>query len=62
MAQSVGAKTLAESSEAMRDIEFCTLGTRSAGRATPGTGMIDRTAQRLHYWDGEEDGEAKVGL
>ena len=56
------AKTPAEISEAMRDIEFCTLSTHSAGRATPGTGMIDRTAQRLHYWDGEEDGEAKVGL
>ena len=61
MAQSVGAKTLAESSEAMRNIEFCTLSTHSADGATPGTGMIDRTAQRLHYGDGEEDGEARVG-
>ena len=55
------AKTLAEISQAMRDIEFCTLSTHSAGGATPGTGMIDLTAQRLHYRDCEEDGEARVG-
>ena len=55
------AKTLAEISQAMRDIEFGTLSTRSAGGATPGTGMIDLTAQRLYYGDGEEDGEARVG-
>ena len=55
------AKTPAEISQAMRDIEFCTLSTRSAGGATPGTGMIDLIAQRLHYGDGEEDGEARVG-
>ena len=54
------AKTLAEISQAMRDIEFCTLSTHSAGGATRGTGMIDLTAQRLHYWDGEEDGEVRV--
>ena len=55
------AKTLAEISQAMRDIEFCTLSTHSSGGATPGTGMIDRTAQRLQHGEGEEDGEARVG-
>ena len=30
------------------------------GPDTPGTVMIQVTAQRIHYWDGEEDGEVKV--
>ena len=31
------------------------------GVDTPGTVMIAVKAQRLHYWDGEEEGEVKVG-
>ena len=31
------------------------------GPDTPGTVMIQVTAQRVHYWDGEEDGEVRVG-
>ena len=30
------------------------------GVDTPGTVMIAVKAQRLHYWDGEEEGEVKV--
>lgn len=55
------AKTLAEISEAIRDFDFCTLSTRSVGGATPGTVMNEFTAQRMHYWDGGEDGEVAVG-
>lgn len=31
------------------------------GVETPGTVMIEVKAQRLHYWDGEEEGEVEVG-
>jgi general stress protein 26 len=31
------------------------------GVDTTGTVMIEVKAQRLHYWDGEEEGEVKVG-
>ena len=31
------------------------------GPHTPGTVLIKVTAERIHYWDGEEDGEVKVG-
>ena len=31
------------------------------GVETPGTVMIAVKAQRLHYWDGEEEGEVEVG-
>jgi general stress protein 26 len=31
------------------------------GVDTPGTVMIQVTARRLHYWDGEEEGEVAVG-
>lgn len=27
----------------------------------PGTAMIAVKAQRLHYWDGEDEGEVEVG-
>ena len=30
------------------------------GPDTPGTVMIKVTAERIHYWDGEEEGEVKV--
>ena len=66
------AKTLADISEAMRDIDFCTLTTPTAGgaigarpmsnnRNTPGMVMVAIKAQRLPYWDGEEEGEVRVG-
>ncbi len=32
----------------------------SQGVDTPGTVMIAVKAQRLHYWDGEEEGEVEV--
>ena len=31
------------------------------GVDTPGTVMIAVAAQRVHYWDGEEEGEVAVG-
>ena len=31
------------------------------GPETPGAVMIQVSAKRIHYWDGEEDGEVKVG-
>ena len=31
------------------------------GVDTLGTMMIEVKAQRLHYWDGEEEGEVAVG-
>ena len=52
-------KTVADISEKMRDLDFAMISTGglNGGSDTPGLMLIKVHGGRVHYWDGEDEGE-----